>query len=65
MFFKKPKPNPIFEMLKKNPGHMYVCPTFIAVALNEDRVLAVTGDFTNITEEEANLRLQNAITKML
>lgn len=57
---------PLKEMLKKNPDHMFVTEEVIAVLIPDtDHVLLVGGDFKNITEEEANLILQEELRKMM
>lgn len=55
----------LYRILKKHPGEMYVTDNLIAVLLPNDQILAFTGDFKGITEEEANLKLQNALDRLL
>lgn len=58
MFFNRKKKSPLYRILKKKPGHMYVTDTLIAVMFPDDTIMCITGNFKNITEEEANLKLQ-------
>ena len=43
---------------------MFVSDTLIAVPMENGKCIAIVGDFRGITEEEANLKLQNALAKM-
>ena len=60
--FNRKKNSSFQEMLKNTPeGHMFVSDKFIAVPLPNGQCMAIVGDFRDITEEEANLKLQNAL----
>lgn len=50
--------------LDKNPGHIYVEDTFMAVKMPDGKILAIKGDFKSITAEEANLKLQSVLKQM-
>ena len=59
------KKNSLQHILDNTPeGHMYVSDTLIAVPMEDGNCLAITGNFKGITAEEANLKIQNALTKM-
>lgn len=55
----------IVKELRKNPGHMYVTESMIACAIpDSDRIFVVAGDFRDVSDEEANRRLQEAIKNL-
>lgn len=57
---------PLKALLKTNPNHMFVTDEVIAVLIPDlDHVLLIGGDFKGITEEEANLILQEELRKMM
>lgn len=62
--FKRKKKSPLYNALKKHPGHMLVTDTLIAVLMPDDQMLAITGNFKGISEEDANLKLQQALAKL-
>lgn len=65
MLFNRKKKSPLRRILDEMPeGHMYVTEKLIAVLLPDDRMLAITGNFKDITAEEANLKLQSALAKL-
>lgn len=65
MLFNRKKKSPLYRALKKMPeGHMFVTDKLIAVLLPNDHILAITGNFKDITAEEANLKLQSALAKL-
>lgn len=55
---------PLKELLRTRPNHMLVFDEVIAVLMPDDQLLLVGGDFRDITEEEANLKLQEVLRKM-
>lgn len=55
----------LLDELKKHPNEMYVTSRIIAVwAPGLDRFVIITGRFDGITDEEANLILQERMIKL-
>lgn len=53
-------------LLRSTPGHMYASSTCLAVYSAEtDNMIVIPGDFSQTTEEENNIRLQQELTDFL
>lgn len=58
-------PAQLIAQLKERPDEMYMTDKFMAVYWTAlDKVLFITGDFKDISDEEANRILQDRITKI-
>ena len=53
-----------FAELRKHPGEMFVTDKAILVGMPDGNVLAIYGNFEGITDEEANQKVRNALTKL-
>lgn len=56
--------NAIVENLKNHPGYAYVDESIILVMMGE-KILAIAGDFKNITEDDLNKKIQSAATAFI
>jgi hypothetical protein len=55
----------ILEVLKKNPDTMYVSDTMMVAKTIDDKLIVITGDFRDITEDAANKILQRRLDRLI
>lgn len=55
---------PVHVRIIDVPSSMYIEPTFIAVPLPNGKVLVLHGNFESISDDDADLLVQNRLDKM-